>query len=121
MVACFAIVMEEEIHQTNEEAAPAQMPPVWLVLHIHVKHFRPRCRCLHVPGAPLTIFNDGRGGGPTEVHILYQKIITTSEFVYPKKSLLFIAYPKKSLNPFFATPKNPSVFLCDPKKTWRLS
>ena len=37
--------------------------------------------------------------------------ITTSEFVYPKKSLLYLAYPKNSLSPFFARPpKNPSVF-----------
>ena len=41
------------------------------------------------PGVPLTNFNDGGGGGgPTEVHILYPKKITTSECL-PKKSLLF--------------------------------
>ena len=45
------------------------------------------------PGAPLTNFDDREGGGGlTEVHILPQKI-TTSEFVTPKKSLLFLAYP----------------------------
>ena len=32
------------------------------------------------PGASLTNFNDR--GGPTEVHILYQKKITISECVY---------------------------------------
>ena len=65
--------------------------------------------------APLTNFNDrGGGGGPTEVHILYPKKITTSEFVYPKKSLLFLAYPKKSLSPFFVTQKI-SASLVDPK------
>ena len=63
-----------------------------------------------IPGALLTNFND-RGGHPTEVHILY-----------PKKSLLFLAYPKRSLSPFFATLKNPSVFFFrDPKKSRRLS
>ena len=48
-------------------------------------------------GAPLTNFKwrGGGGGGRTEVHILYPKKITTSEFVYPKKSQLFLAYPKK--------------------------
>ena len=35
------------------------------------------------------------------------KKITTSDFVYPKKSLLFLAYPEKSLRSFFATQKNP--------------
>ena len=38
------------------------------------------------------------------------KKITTSDFVYPKKSLLFLAYPKKSLRSFFATQENPGVF-----------
>ena len=78
----------------------------------------------------------GGGGGPTEFHILYPKNknfriclpgkITTSEFVYPKKSLLYLAYPKNSISPFFATPKkslsfffatqkNPGVFY-RPKK-----
>ena len=53
----------------------------------------------------------GGGGHPTEVHILY-----------PKKSLLFLAYPKRSLSPFFATLKNPSgFFFRDPKKSRRLS
>ena len=61
------------------------------------------CRS-NTPGAPLANFNDeGGGGGPTEVYILYPQNITTSEFVYPKKSLLFLAYPKKSLSPFFPT------------------
>ena len=33
----------------------------------------------------LTNFNDGGGGGsPSEVHILYPKKITTSEFIDPK-------------------------------------
>ena len=46
-------------------------------------------------------------------------MITTSEFVYPKKSLLFLAYPKKKIpskSPFFATQKNPSGFFLRPKK-----
>ena len=38
------------------------------------------------------------------------KKITTSEFVYPNKSLLFLAYPKKSLSSFFTTQKNTGVF-----------
>ena len=50
-----------------------------------------------IPGAPLTNFNDGGGGGVRQGFIFYtQKKITTSEFVYPKKSLLFLSYPKKS-------------------------
>ena len=44
------------------------------------------------------------------------KKTTTSEFVYPKKSLLFLAHPEKSLSSFFATQKNPSGFFPRPKK-----
>ena len=36
--------------------------------------------------------------------------ITTSKFVYPKISLLYLAYPKKFLSPFFSTQKNPCFF-----------
>ena len=49
------------------------------------------------------------------------KKITTSDFVYPKKSLLFLAYPKKSLRSFFATQKNSCFFFRDPRKSRRLS
>ena len=54
------------------------------------------------PGAPLTYFNDGGGGGggSDRGSYLIPKKIPTSEFVYPKKSLLFLAYPKKSLSVF---------------------
>ena len=70
-----------------------------------------------IPVAPLTYFNDGGGGGGGDRGSYYipQKIIT-SEFVYPKKSLLFIAYPKKSLSPFFATPQKSLCFSSRPKK-----
>ena len=50
------------------------------------------------PGAPLTYFNDG--GGSDRGSYFIPKKIPTSEFVYPKKSLLFLAYPKKSLSVF---------------------
>ena len=59
------------------------------------------------PGAPLMNFNDGE---VQQRFIFYTQKITTSEFVYPKKTLLFSAYPRKSLDPFFATQKNPGVF-----------
>ena len=49
------------------------------------------------PGAPLTYFNDG---GVRQRVIFYTPKIPTSEFVYPKQSLLFLAYPKKSLSVF---------------------
>ena len=55
------------------------------------------------------------GGSDKGSYFIPQKI-TTSEFVYPKKSLLTLAYPKKSLSPFFATQKNPSVFFSQPRK-----
>ena len=52
------------------------------------------------PGAPLTYFNDGGGGGSDRGSYFIPKKIPTSGFVYPKKSLLFLAYPKKSLSVF---------------------
>ena len=51
------------------------------------------------PRGPLTYFNDG-GGGVRQRFIFHTQEIPTSEFVYPKKSLLFLAYPKKSLSVF---------------------
>ena len=39
------------------------------------------------------------GGSDRGSYFIPQKI-PTSEFVYPKKSLLFLAYPKKSLSVF---------------------
>ena len=51
---------------------------------------------LVLPGAPLTYFNDEGGGGERFDRGSYfiPKKSPTSEFVYPKKSLLFLAYPK---------------------------
>ena len=76
---------------------------------------------VNTQGAPLTNFNDEGGGGSNRGSYFVPEKITTSEFVYPKKSLLFLAYPKKSLSPFFATQKSPSVFFCNPKKSRHLS
>ena len=61
-----------------------------------------------------------------EVHIFYRKKIPTSEFVYPKRIPMFMAYPRKKIphqqcagekyntqkNPwfFFVIQKNPHVF-----------
>ena len=67
------------------------------------------------PGAPLTYFNDGGGRGSDRGSYFIPKIITTSKFVYPKKSLLFFSMPKRSLGPLSATQKNPSVFLSTQK------
>ena len=58
----------------------------------------------------------GGGGGGDRGSYFTLKKITTSEFVYPKKSLLFLAHPKKSLSPVFATQRNPSGFFSRPKK-----
>ena len=66
------------------------------------------------PGAPLTYFNDGvgwGGGGDGQRFIFYTQKIPTSEFVYPKKSLLFLAYPKKSLSVFASA--NFIICLCE--------
>ena len=65
---------------------------------------------IHITGAPLTNCNDvGRGVGDRGSYFIPKKI-TTSEFVYPRKSLLFLQ-PNKIQ----------SVFFRDPKKSWRLS
>ena len=70
-----------------------------------------------IPGAPLTNFNEGEGGGGSDrASYLIPKKITTLEFVYPRKSLLFFSIPKKSLSPFSATQKYPSIFFVRPKK-----
>ena len=53
--------------------------------------------------------------GPHSQILMTGRSDRTSEFVYPKKSLLFLAYPKKSLGPFFATQKNPCFFFATPK------
>ena len=55
------------------------------------------------------------GGGSDRGSYFLPKKITTSEFVYPKKSLLFLTYPQTSLSSFFATQKNPSVFFVTQK------
>ena len=60
-------------------------------------------------GANSQILMTGGRGSDRGSYFIPKKV-TTSEFVYPKKSLRFLAYPKKSRSPFFATPKNPSVF-----------
>ena len=62
----------------------------------------------------------GGGGSDRGSYFMLRKI-TTSEFVYPKKSLFILAYPKKSLSPFshpppkslcffLATHKGPGIF-----------
>ena len=84
------------------------MPNNFLTWHL-CRLFMKRGGC-EVPGTPLTYLNDEEGGGSDRGSYIIPKKITTSEFVYPKKSLLYLAYPKKSLIPFFATQKNPSVF-----------
>ena len=53
-----------------------------------------------------------------EVYILYPKKSQLQNLSANKNHYLFLAYPPppKSLNPFFATPKNPFVFFPRPKK-----
>ena len=65
-------------------------------------------------GPQLTYFNDRDGGWVWQRSIcLYPKKIPTSEFVYPKKSLLFFSIPKKIP---LVSAFNPSVLFWDPKK-----
>ena len=72
-----------------------------------------------VPGIPLINFNDGGEGSDRGLYFIPKKI-TTSEFVNPKKSLLFLAYPPWNPLVLFPQPKNISLF-CDPKNSWRIS
>ena len=74
------------------------------------------------PRGPTHKFYDGGGGGGGgRGSYFIPKKITTSDFVYPKKSLLFLAHPKNPLVLFsqpqkfplffyFATQKNLGVF-----------
>ena len=93
----------------------AKISPKFMCIDILLSCF---LSCVPGPGAELTNFNDkGEGGGGSN---FIPKKITTSEFVYPKKSLLFFSIPQKNplvlfLEPkkipvFFRNPKNPSVF-----------
>ena len=52
---------------------------------------------------------------PQELHSQLQNLSTQ------KNHWFFLAYPKKSLSPFFANQKIPSVFFCDPNKSLYLS
>ena len=65
-----------------------------------------------LPGVPLTNFYDEGGGGGSDRGLYF---ILYTEFVYPKNHYLFLAYPKKSLSPFFATQKI-TLFFSRPKK-----
>ena len=60
------------------------------------------------PGAPLTNFNDR--GALTEVRILNQKN-HNFRMCLLKKVTTFFSIPKKYLNLFFITQKNPGFFL----------
>ena len=77
-------------------------------------------RNLKVHGVPLTNFNDGRGGGGRSdrgSYYFYTQKDHNFKICLPKKITTFLAYPKKSLSPFFATQKNPPVFFfLQPKK-----
>ena len=55
----------------------------------------------------------GGGGGrgsPTEVHNFHPKKLQLQILSTQKKSLLSLAYPKKSLNPFYCNPKKSLCF-----------
>ena len=71
------------------------------------------------PGPHSQILMKGVGWGGVCVRqrlIFYTPKNHNFRICLPKKKLLlFLAYPKKSLSPFFATQKYPSVFLHDSK------
>ena len=82
---------------------------------INVSFWKLYCwRCLSI--LPRSSTHKFQWWGSDRGSYFIPKKITTSEFVYPKKSLLFLPYPKKTLTPFFATQKYPSGFFCNPKK-----
>ena len=77
-------------------------------------------------GPHSQIFMMGWEGGSDRGSCFLPKKITTSEFVYPKKSLLFLTYPKnplvlfsqpKKISPFFLRPKKIPASFIDPKKS----
>ena len=72
-----------------------------------------------VPRGPTHKFYDGGvggGGGVRQRFIFYTQKNHNFRICLPKKINTFLAHPKKSLSPFFTTPKIPSVFLSRPKK-----
>ena len=75
------------------------------------------------PGAPLTNFNDGDGGGGgvRKRFIFYTQKNHNFRICLPKKSLLCLAYPKNPLVLFRNPKKSLCFFFPYPKKSRRLS
>ena len=69
-----------------------------------------------IPGAPLTNFNNGGGGGVWQRFKFYTQKKSQLQNLSTQKNqvLLFLAYPKKSRSPFFTTHKN--LFFSRPQK-----
>ena len=64
----------------------------------------------------LILMTGGWGGRVQQRFIFYaQKNHNFRISLSKKNHYIFLAYPKKSLSPFFATQKNPFVSFCDPK------
>ena len=77
---------------------------------------RTKVNFILIPGAPLTNFYDGGGGGgPTEVHILYPKK-SQLQNLSTQNITTFLTDPKKSLGSFLATQKIPPFFFSRPIK-----
>ena len=55
------------------------------------------------------------GGGVRQRFIFYTQKNHNFRICLPQKITTFLAYPRKSHSPSFVTPKNPSVFLCNPQ------
>ena len=81
-----------------------------------------QCISCVYPGAPLTNFNDRKGGGSTELHILYPKKSPLQNksllfSVYPENPLVFFLQPKKILASFIDPKKSLMAKISDPKKS----
>ena len=74
--------------------------------------FVPRCCEWFQTQGPNSrnLMMEGGGGGVQQRFILYTQKNHNFRICLPKKSLLFLAYPKKSRSPFFAIQKNPGIF-----------
>ena len=64
----------------------------------------------------MTVWGGGRGEGSDRGSYFIPQKITTLEFVYPKKSLLFFSIPKKNPLVLFSQPKKIPLYFFETQK-----